>query len=238
MKKRLILFLLAVALCLCPVLSGAYTLPAATPGQAALARYLNAANGNLAALGLQPVNSLFECYESFAELGVTSADDSDTPESVTLTFTLSRDGLNTLLLRCRDLSSFPGYAAACLQAASAAGTTLEEAMKVPAEKVQAAMSSPANSFEEPVSELSGARSRAYYAYFPNQYHDGDNWIQLTLVFAVPGSEDASVYSVTSEATAEIADEYEGFLPVDEYDHYEIFSTATPEPDSAAASPWY
>lgn len=233
--KRVLLLLLCLCLLFSPAC--ALELPADTEGQRVLAAYLARVNQDLAELGQMPVNSVFECYPGLAELGVTAADQSDTPEAVTLSFTLYNDCLNKLVLRCSDPGRFPAYAAACVHAASPEAVSLTEAAAEPSRAVSRASASPATSFEEPVSELNGDRGRAYYAYEPNPYHDGVNWLQLTLVFAAAGSPEAGVYTVNSEEAARTEDEHEGYLPVDDYSHYEIFSTATPEPDSPAVSPW-
>lgn len=232
--KKVILFLL----CLCFLShAAALELPADTEGQRILREYLTLVNEDLTALGVPPVNTVFECYTGLAELGVTQTDQSDTPEAVTLSFTMYNDSLNRLVLRCSDPTLFPAYAAACIHAASPSAISLADAADEPSRKASKATASASTSFEEPVSELNGNRSRAYYAYEPNPYRDGVNWLQLTLVFAVAGSAEEKVYTVESEVGPEVTDEYEGFLPVDEYSHYETFSTATPEPDSPAVSPW-
>ena len=88
-----------------------------------------------------------------------------------------------------------------------------------------------HSFEEPVNELQSDQPRAYFAYYPNQFGDGNSWLQMTLIFARPGSPEAFVLvpSTTPEPDAE-----DGvWLSQDNYTHLEVFVTPTPEPDSAA-----
>ena len=79
----------------------------------------------------------------------------------------------------------------------------------------------------------------YYAYFPNQYSDEVNWLQMTLIFPLAGEWDGEGLILGTAADQEYIPEdadpdYEGYLRDDDYTHYEVFSTATPEPDSAAA----
>ena len=92
-----------------------------------------------------------------------------------------------------------------------------------------------HSFEEPVNELQSDQPRAYFAYYPNQFGDGNSWLQMTLIFARPGSavNDLAVAGLTPPPPTEDV-EYEGFFAQDNFNHLEIFTTATPEPDSAAA----
>ena len=84
-------------------------------------------------------------------------------------------------------------------------------------------------------ELKGTTARTYYAYAPNQYHDGVSWLTLTLIFPLEGYEDAGVYVTYTPAPAtgpgsDDSDEYEGYVVDDGYTHFEVFTTETPSPD--------
>lgn len=239
MKKPLIRFFCLVCLCLTclsPALAE-LTWPAlTTTGQTQLAAYISRVNENLVSLGRMPVNSVFECYPGMATLGVTSSDGADIPEDVQLYVTLYDESINVLQLRVSSLDQFAALAGCCIQAASPASTVLSDAMVDPSLYMNKALSNPSNSFEDPVTELNGSSPRTYYAYYPNQYQDGVNWLQLTLVFPMAGAGDAGIYATPSpEPSVEPAGEYEGYNPSDGLTHLEIFTTATPEPDSAAGS---
>ena len=79
----------------------------------------------------------------------------------------------------------------------------------------------------------------YYAYYPNQYSDGVDWIQMTIIFPLSGYWDGIGIGKGETATKgpdtySGADQgYEGYFSRDDYSHYEYFTTPTPEPDSAA-----
>lgn len=214
----------------------------ATQGQLLLQGYVSRVNDNLAQLGRGTVNSIFECYPGLAVMGVTAADGADSPEGVEMTFTLYEDRINILQLRVNQPELFAALAGSCIQACSPTVTTLEDAQKEPANCAAKAQTEPGNSFEDEVVELNGPAPRVYYAYYPNQYQDGVNWLQMTLVFPQDQSGDVAVVTVTENppmtSTLYYTDEngevvgYEG-VPYDGGIHLEVFITPTPEPDSAA-----
>ena len=114
-------------------------------------------------------------------------------------------------------------------------------MAVPEARVAKAKKDPQKSFEETVEELQGTTPRVYYAYKPNQYRDGTDWMQMTLIFPMAGAwdgEEGLILGTEEEqgqAPPDDADpDYEGYYSQDDYNHFEVFTTATPEPDSAAA----
>ena len=239
MVKRLSARVLACLLL--PVLACAQILwPDQTPGQVQLKEYIARVNANLLSLGQTEVNALFECYTGFASMGIVSQPDAFMPEDVELTFMLYDNSLNTLQLRVSTPEKFAAIAGSCIQAASPDAATLKEAMKDPARYMDKAIANPNNSFEDTVTLLNGPSPRMYYAYYPNQYKDGVNWLQMTLVFPLGGASSAGASATETpppsshsyyDDNAETG--YEGY----EYDggtHLEIFTTATPEPDSAAA----
>ena len=90
--------------------------------------------------------------------------------------------------------------------------------------------------------MNGTIPRTYYAYKPNQYRDGIDWIQLTLIYPRAGEWDGEglILGTEDEDKANLLPEeegdpdYDGFFNTDDYIHFEVFTTATPEPDSAAA----
>lgn len=223
---------LCALMLLCAGASAELAWPAmSTPGQQLLQAYVETVNMNQSQQGAGLINSIFECYSSFAVMGVTAQDGSSMPEGLELTFTLNQDSLDTLQLRVSDPSRFAAMAASCIQAASPDAVTLAEALEAPAARAKQAAENPGNSFEDEVIDLNGLAPRVYYAYYPNQYRDGVNWLQMTLIFPLPGADDADVITAETPAPAG-SEEYEGY----EYDggtHLEIFVTATPEPDSPA-----
>ena len=115
----------------------------------------------------------------------------------------------------------------------------EAALKEPQDRARKAMQNPDNSFEEPVDDLNGTFARVYYAYFPDQYHDGVNWLQMTIVFPLEGYWDGYGLLSGTEVTkgpdtySDHAADYEGYDSDDDFVHYEVFMSPTPEPDSPA-----
>jgi len=213
---------------------------AGTDGQKALQSYVEQVNLNLAAQGLPQVNSIFEYYETFATMGVTAQDNADVAEGVEMTFLMDASGLKRLQLRVSDMNRFAAVAAACIQAASPSAIALNDAQADPAQYVRRAQSAPYTLFEDEIVEQQGSSPRTYYAYYPDQYFDGVNWMQLTLIFPLPGSADAAI-AVTPEPEAAPTDSDDEMYGTNTYydedfQHLEIFLTPTPEPDSAASEP--
>lgn len=213
-----------------------------TEGQKMLKEYIEAVNLLLAETGEKPINRLFEMYRGFAVLGITEEEDAEIPEGVEITVQLYPEAMNTLELRADNADRFPRIAACLIRALYGESMTAEEAITAPREKAERAKTTPANSFEEPIEEMNGTIPRVYYAYFPNQYHDGVNWLQMTLVFPMAGTWDGTGLITGEEKTAKSGllpedegdPDYEGYFSEDDYNHLEVFATATPEPDSAAA----
>lgn len=206
-----------------------------TQGQLELQSYIGRVNANLASQGYPQVNSLFECYPFNASLGATGMDDAEIPEGVELTFTLYGDTLNTLVLRVNNASTFATYAAACIQAASPHTTSLKDAQKAPDAHVKKVYKDANTTIEDQVDVLNGPSPRTYYAYYPNQYHDGTSWLQMTLVFPLAGYGESAVEATPAPPAAPNTDNVEDggyYFSDDDYTHFEIFVTPTPEPDSA------
>ena len=203
-----------------------------TQGQAALMDYISRVNQNQSQQNRGWVNSLFECYPSFAILGVTSLDMAEIPEGVELSFTLNSDSIDTLQLRVSDPTRFASIAASCIQAASPDAVTLDEALADPTAHAKRAMDKPTASYEDEINDLNGQSPRVYYAYYPNQYRDGVNWLQMTLIFPLPDVAASTAAVTPPPQSSDLELEYD----LTDYDggtHLEIFTTPTPEPDSPA-----
>ena len=210
-----------------------------TSGQARLRSYVEDVNLTLTQLGGGTIDMQYELYSTFASMGMNGA---DAPETVEMYFQLGDGGLHSLTLRLCDADRFEKVASACLAAASSA-ISLESARSLVAGyadvmRKDKASDDMTHSFEEPVNELQSDQPRAYFAYYPNQFGDGNSWLQMTLIFARPGSavNDLAVAGLTPPPPTEDV-EYEGFFAQDNFNHLEIFTTPTPEPDSAAMEGW-
>lgn len=211
-----------------------------TASQTHLQAYVTLANETLASLGAGEIDMRYELLNTFASLGMDGA---ALPEGyspgfvlpVEMYFTMADEGLHKLELRMHDADRFASIAAACLHASSPVGVPLEQAQQIISGYVSRIKAAPTDSFEEDVVELQGASPRAYFAYYPNQFGDQYNWLQMTLIFPRPGSEGALLLSATP-APSSNDDMYEGYFAEDNYTHLEVFTTPTPEPDSAAMEP--
>ena len=211
-----------------------------TPGQKILKAYIESTNQYLKDSGEKPINRVFEIYPAFAALGITETADAEAPEGVEITAELLDERINRLQLRVSDDPDRFSIIAACLiRALYGNNISAEDAMKVPAELAAKAKTAPNNSYEEPVEELSGRIPRMYYAYYPDQYHDGMNWLQMTIIFPMEASWAGSDMIIGTpeergiDPESGVSEDYEGYFSEDDYTHYEVFMTATPEPDSAA-----
>ena len=234
-----------LALVLCLALTGARTPAAAeiawpedTEGQRMLKRYAEQVNRYLIEQGEPGLNSLFEAYPGFEVFGITALPGAEIPEGVEITAQLFPGTINRVEVRVSDFARFPRIAASFLQALMP-GMTREEALTVPTQRMQRAAQAPGNSFEDDEEQLNGTVPYVYYAYAPNEYHDGVNWLQMTIVFPLEGTWDGSGLLYGAETTkapdtySDHSSDYDGYDSQDDYVHYEIFMTATPEPDSAA-----
>ncbi len=205
----------------------------ANEGQRQLQAWVERANAALTTLSEGQIDMRYELYPAFASLGMDGA---DTPEMVEMYFTLAEEGILSLQLRVADADRFARIAAACIHAVSPAGTPIDQASQVTRAYAATAKADPYTSFSEEVNTLQGSQPRAYFAYYPDQYADGRNWLQMTLIFPRPGSEGGLfVVPATPTPVDDIVedDELQGYFSQDNYSHLEVFTTATPEPDSAA-----
>lgn len=214
-----------------------------TPAQRTLKEYITLVNQFLTEQGERPVNTAFEMYEKLAVFGITARDGAEEPEGVEITVQLLYQTLNNLQLRVSDPTRFPVIAAAFLWALDPGKTSPKSALETPSAKANRVIREPQTSFEETVEELNGTRPRVYYAYYPNQYRDGVSWLQMTIIFPLEGTWDGSGPVTVSTATRAPDTysgndaNYDGYYSQDDYTHYEVFVTETPEPDSAAGEDW-
>lgn len=238
-----ILWCTALALALLPAARAELKWREDTPAMTTLKQYTEQVNRVLTEKGESPINSIFSNYPSETVMGITILDDAEIPESVEITVRMYYDTMNSLQLRVSETDRFPVIAAAILQALYGEAMTWEDALSIPADRAARAKENPTVSFEEPVEELNGTVPRVYYAYEPDPYHNGVSWMQMTLIFPLAGEWDGNGLIVGSEketgGTFKVSEEdgdpdYEGYYSRDEYSHLEVFATATPEPDSAAA----
>ncbi len=239
MVKRL-LALLAAALLLPGTGMASIAWREKTPAQKLLKAYIDNVNTFLVEQGEQEINTCFEMYDQLAVLGITSASNAETPEGVEITAKLYYDSINSIEIRIEEVERFPVIAGAFIRALYPDSMSAEAAMKAPEDRAKLALENPENSFVDEVEELNGTVPRTYYAYLPDQYHDGVNWIQLTIIFPLAGYWepngtiiDGATPTKAPDVTSDHDPEYEGYYSQDPYLHYEFFITPTPEPDSPA-----
>lgn len=218
-------------------------------GQQGLQSFVADANIALAAMNAGQIDMAYELYPTFASLGMNGREIPDVFSGepalpLEMYFTLTDAGLHMLQLRLSEPEQFAEIAAACLYAASPAHIGVEQALSVTQYYEDLVLkdiaafrndgdSSLRSSFEEPVETLQGVQPRAYFAYYPNQYGDNTDWVQMTLIFPRPGSEGGRLVTVSVTPAPSADDMYEGYFSQDSYTHLEVFVTPTPEPDSAA-----
>lgn len=208
-----------------------------TNGQAQLQQYVETVNAALESSRTGMINMKYELYSTFASLGMDGVEMPEDPLSdftmpVEMYFVLGQDGLYTLQLRMHETDRFAAVAAACIHASAPSAMTLEDARAITDAYVASVKAAPNASFEEDVATLQGAQPRAYFAYYPNQFFDQRNWLQMTLVFPLPGSADAAIVVPISTPAPDMNQDGV-WLAQDNYNHFEVFASPTPEPDSAA-----
>ena len=213
--------------------------PEETTGQKILKQYIESVNSYLIQQGESPVNSGFDIYPEFAVLGITHSDNADVPEDVEITVKLNDDTLDSLELIVRDIPRFPAIASSFLRALFQNADSATNEISVPTQKAAQAIREPDTSFGEEIYEDKGNAPRIYYNYIPKNY-DEKSWLVMTIIFPHMGSWDGSdILTIRDEEKVFIPDEevgeaYEGYYSRDDYSHFDIFTTPTPEPDSAAA----
>ena len=167
-------------------------------------------------------------------------------EAPKLSVNMNATGITSLVLRMDNLTNFALIGGALVQQTSPNSITLDEAVSAVQAYVRKVQESNGNgvveSFEEQPILSQGTQTRLYGAYYPNQYHDNANWMQLTIIFPQPGSVDGGLLlnnDAGPTATPDPdGDEISGYFPFDGFQdsHLEVFVTPTPEPDSAAMEP--
>lgn len=228
--KKVFSFLVVCVLCLSMCVGyGELAFPAQlTPGQTALKAYVEQVNADLASLGQLPINAILEFFPLQSTMAIIEGQSMDMPDGVELSFSLYPDTLNSLTLRCSRIGQFASIAGCLIHALTPNDTTIADAMAEPTAKMQLALNTPTDSFEDKVVEINGDRPRVYYAYFPDQYKDGVHWLQMTIIFPLAEYAGTSVAAteapyVTAEPEGAVYDQY------DELTHLEIFTSPTPEP---------
>ncbi len=251
MVKRMILLLTVLAMVLAAGSSAAeLKLLNKTPGQQMLRDYMAHVNEFLLENGEEEINKKFDETDSVVEMGITLDDDAFMPEHVTVTVYRNYDSLYFLILRVDDPERFPQVAAAFLRALNPKTMTAEEALKTPTERAQKALKKRADSFEDVEIDkykeweteiLVGEKPQTYYAYYPNQYHNSVDWMQMMIIFPAKECWDTENGVITQNSEIKSyqdenqeAEDYDWYFSDDPYIHSETFATATPEPDSAAA----
>ena len=212
-----------------------------TAGQQELKAYVERVNMALVQCGQREINTAFELYSGFALLGSTADPSLMSPESSELIFSLYDTSLNTLELSVSEPSLFAAMAASCIHAASPASMPLQDALAYVDTFVQRISAAPDSAFEELPDLTNGMSPRAYFAYDPDRFHDGVNWCVMTLVFPLAGAEGAFSIATPAPTDGEHVPSYEGYIedyhPEDDWFHFEVFMTPTPEPDSPAGESW-
>lgn len=208
-----------------------------TDGQSQLKAFIETANTAMETSGTGVINMKYEMYSTFASLGMDGIEMPEDPFAdftlpVEIYVTMTSEGVHSLQLRMHDTDRFAAVAAACLHAASPSAVSVEQARVITGAYAASIQAAPSAGFEETVEELQGSQPRAYFAYYPNQFKDHRNWVQMTLIFARPGSADAPIIVPISTPAPESTED-QVWLSDDNYTHLEIFASPTPEPDSAA-----
>ena len=219
-----------------------------TPAQKMLQTYIGNVNTFLAENGEMELNRIFDQQNTVVELGITYSEEDFEPDVVADIY-LRYDSIYYLVLRVNNADRFPAIAGAFIRALNPRSMTREESMKKPMECAREALSAPQDSFsdhefdlytEKEQEILNGEKPQTFYAYYPNQYHNQENWLQLMIIFPLEGywNEETGVIN-NRDSKGEDRDsdqdaEYDGYYASDDYEHLRVFTTPTPEPDSAAA----
>ena len=207
-----------------------------TAGQQQLKDYIGRVNAALAVSGGGQIDVLHWLSPGMADLGMDGLELPDDPFAeydppAEISVILGDEGLHSIVLRMQDPDRFALVAAACIHAASPTAVTPASASAIASAYAGSIKAAPNQGFEEAVNDIQSAQPRAYFAYYPDQYKDEHNWLQLTLIFARPGSPDALVIVPATTPAPQVTDGV--WLSDDNYTPLELFPNPTPEPDSAA-----
>ena len=248
MVKRILLLLLALLMLTGKGLAD-LKLHDSTPAQKMLKSYMTNVNSYLIENGEQEINTIFDQMNTVVEMGITYSDEALEPEGVSVTVYLKYDGIFYLLLRVNDAYRFPLIVGAFLRALNPKTMSQEESLRTPTEQAARAIKNPHDSFSEMQFDeyadketqiFNGERPQTFYAYHPDQYHNGVNWLELMIVFPMAEYWDTEEGIITNpEETDPLYVEegqdtaYEGYDPDPKYNAMQTYTTPTPEPDSAA-----
>lgn len=236
MGKRFPCLLLVFLMLICPGSGlGEMNFPHNLSSQEALLQdYMKQVNICLREMGQRELDTVFECYPTFAVLGYG---DTDVPENLELSVEMSAGSLDVLELRTSDFRVFPVMCACLMACAEGSPEKASDLVAVPLKYVQKAEAAPSTSFEDPVVREKGDKVRVYYRYELNPWGNSVNELVMTLVFPREAGGDGGITtpppSTTSEKILDGSDDEGDYTPYDEGTHLEIFLTPTPEPDSAA-----
>ena len=219
-RRRLLLFLILLCLTVRPAGSEMLWDESDFERAPAAETYVKQVNLSLLRAGVPQINTLFECYETFAVLGITQAPQAENVEDIEITLFLESGKIRRAELHLCDQASFVILAAAMTAIASG---------EAPAVSLKSFMDYP-EKFAKTIQQA------------PNEYGDGTAWITYTLIFPRETEEKiGSFVTPPPETEKEIirdgTDDDGDYAPYDEGTHLEIFVTPTPEPDSAAAEEW-
>lgn len=238
--RRLLALTVTCMLLATPALADIAWPEAVSPAQTALQDYITRVNEGLAASGTKQINALFELYPTFAVLGISSDPTTMIPEGVEMTVTMHQDTLDTLELRVNDPALFATLAGACISSVNAS-IVPENARQYAQNYANRALNAPFSAFEEEPDLTNSATVKAYFAYYPDLFHDGENWLQMTIVFPLGGVDASFAGATPTPAPADETPAYEGYMDdayqEDGMTHFEVFVTPTPEPDSPAGEAW-
>jgi hypothetical protein len=237
--RRISILLLVLILACNGIAAADIEWPEETNGQKVLKQYIESVNSYLAQQDEMPVNRCFEIHRSIAILGITAEDDAEIPEDIEINVRMNDDSLDSLELIVRNVHRFPAIATAFLRALFQDSETSSREIEVPAQKAAQALQNPDTSFGEEIYNDKGNAPRIYYNYYPD-YLYMEKWIIMTIIFPMKDAWDGSdILTIRDEEKVYIPDEeigeaYEGYYSKDDYSHFDVFTTPTPEPDSAAA----
>ena len=230
---------LMLLICLLPLSACALIWPSdQTRNITLLQSYIEQVNEALDKVGGTRINSVFECYDTFATLGVTLMSDSDSPEKTEIVVSMGQMGLDHLEISTSDINGFAELCAALTAVAAREGDQVKKYLGDPSAYVSRVKKNPLTSFSDTVHYEKGSSVRVYFAYEPNEYGDGQNYLSMTLVFpreldALAGIDVTPVPTTATQAVFDGSDDAGDYVPYDEGTHLEVFVTPTPEPDSAA-----
>lgn len=258
LTKRMLAAAVICLLCLAGIAGADLPWPKEpTAGQAALKAYTETVNADLVRLGEPPINSLFECWPAYAGLGITAEDGQEAPDAegdLQIAVWLKPDCVHYLRFELvypvsekdpepakEAAARFRRIASALIRGSAPESMSLEDAGALLDDVVRRVEAYPDHSFEDLVLLDQADVPQAFFTYGIGAYGTEErNLLALTLVFARPGGGGAAVAGpvpdVTEATPPPSNDDGDAswvgyFQPMDDAEHFEIFVTPTPEPDS-------